>query len=579
MQTIPQKFNETAAKFAKRPALKFKYNGAYISLSFAELQKRVQTMARGLQSLGLRRGDRVAILSENRSEWVRADLAVLTLGAITVPVHTTLSPKIIQHILADCGAKVLLLSQQQYFNKVMLIANDLPELQVIIYIDLDQPESHQPEGKKLISLQAVMAEGEKSTVELLDQSRPDDVASIVYTSGTTAMPKGVMLTHNNFIFNAMAATTAVPITECDSFLSFLPLTHVLERTVGYYASLVCNGACVAYAENIKTLSLNLREVKPTVLVSVPRVFEKIHRDIWEKVRTAGGIKYRLFLWAMKQPPRTFRHWLADFLVFAKIRAKLGGRFRFTISGGATLNHKLARFFSRVGIKIVEGYGLTETAPVVTVNRLDNIKFGTVGTQLPGVEIKIAPDKEILIHGPNVMKGYYNQPALTAEAIDTDGWFHTGDLGFLSSEGFLVIIGRKKEMICLSNGKIVWPEQVELELNSDHFIAQSFVYGDNKSYLVALIAPAWQEVNRNLEQLGIVSREPDELIKEPKLISLIKKHLDAINEQFADWEKIREFKILPREFSQEKDELTPTLKLRRKVIEGHYQKEIEGMYGG
>ncbi len=577
MDTIIEKFNETATKFAKRPALKFKYHGAYISLTFEELKKRVETMAKGLAELGVQRGERVAILSENRTEWVRCDLATLSLGAISVPVHTTLSPNIIKHVLNDSGTRVLLVSNQEQFNKVMLVVNDLPDLRVIIYISLDHPETYHPADKKLLSLNQVMELGEKSPKDISVEVRPDDVASIVYTSGTTALPKGVMLTHQNFIFNAEAATTAVPVNEHDIFLSFLPLSHVLERTAGYYAPLVCRGCCIAYAESAKTLAENLKEVKPTILISVPRIFEKIHDNIWDKVKQGGRLKYKLFVWALKQEPGTLKYHLADLLVFHKIRAKLGGRFRLTISGGASLNHKLARFFNRMKIKIVEGYGLTETAPVVTVNRPDNIKFGTVGQQVAGVEIKIAPDKEILVHGPNVMRGYYKQEELTKEVIDAEGWFHTGDLGFLTSKGFLIIIGRKKEMISLSNGKIVWPEQIELTLNNDRLISQSMVYGNNRQYLVALIIPDWQEVNRSLEDLGITSREPDQLIKEPKLIELLAQRLDKINEQFADWEKIRKFCLLPREFSAQKDEVTPTLKLRRNTLESHYKKEIEKLY--
>ena len=428
--------------------MKFKYQGAYLSVSFAELQQRVAVMARGLQSLGVRHGDRVAILSENRTEWVRTDLATLTLGAIVVPVHTTLSPTIIKHILNDSGAKLVVVSNQSQLNKLLLAIDELPALETVVFISLDHPETYQAKGKRLMSLDEVMTAGEQSSQAIDSSVEADDVASIVYTSGTTALPKGVMLTHGNFIFNAEASLTAVPATERDRFLSFLPLSHVLERTTGYYAPLVCRGACIAYAEDIKTLARNLREIKPTMMISVPRIFEKLHKSIWDKMKPAGSIKYRLFIWALKQVPGSLGHWLADVLLFRRIRAKLGGHFRCTISGGSSLNPRLVRFFQRLKITIVEGYGLTETAPVVTACRIDNIKIGTVGTQLPGVEIKLGPDKEVLVHGPNVMKGYYNNPALTAEVIDTDGWFHTGDLGFIDQEGFLVIIGRKKEMISL-----------------------------------------------------------------------------------------------------------------------------------
>ncbi|MBI3290932.1 long-chain fatty acid--CoA ligase [Candidatus Falkowbacteria bacterium] len=576
MLTIPAKFRETADKFANRTALRFKYQGAYIGITFAELKERVDTMAKGLAELGVTRGDRVAILSENRSEWVRTDLAVLSLGAISVPVHTTLSSIIIKHILNDSGSRVILVSNQEQFNKLRLVSSELLDLRVIIYINLT--DSQNPNGNiKLTSLDEVMELGKKSDKEVSPTIEPDDLASLVYTSGTTALPKGVMLTHHNFMFDAETSLTAVEVTEKDSLLSFLPLSHVLERTAGYYAPLVCRGASIAYAENIKTLKENLKEIKPTVIVSVPRIFERIHAGIWEKVKAGGGLKYKIFVWALKQEPRTFKHLAANILVFKKIRKAFGGHLRFTISGGASLNHKLARFFYRIGITILEGYGLTETAPVVTVNRLDNIKFGTVGQHLPGVELEIAKDKEILVRGPNVMRGYYKQEGLTKEAIDDNGWFHTGDLGFVNSEGFLVIIGRKKEMISLSSGKIAWPESLEIILNEDRFISQSMVYGNNKSYLTALIIPDWREVSRNLDKIGLTSKEPDQLIKEEKLYKVFEERINKINEQFADWEKIRKFALLPREFLQEKDELTPTMKLRRQALEDHYQKELAVMY--
>lgn len=576
MKTIPQKFKETAEKFSKKPALKFKYHDAYISISFFELQKQVDILAKGLAKLGLKAGDRLAIFSENRTEWVRADLATLTLGAASVPIHTTVSPVIIKHILNDSKARVILVSRQDYFNKLMLVIDELPDLETIIYINLDNPVDDL-KNKKVLSLEEVMKLGEDAEKITDPKISPDDLASIVYTSGTTAMPKGVMLTHNNFLFDAEASVTAVPVNEKDTLLSFLPLSHVLERTAGYYAPLICRGCCIAYAESIKTLQADLKKVKPTILVSIPRIFEKIHDGIWNKVKEGSKLKYRLFVWALKQEPGTLTYKIADALVFHKIRLAFGGHLRLTISGGATLNHKLARFFARIGIKIVEGYGLTETAPVITVSRPDNIKFGAVGQQLPGIAIKIAEDKEILTKGPNLMKGYYNNEALTREVIDQDGWFHTGDLGFINSEGFLVIIGRKKEMICLSNGKIAWPESLEVILNNDKLIIQSMVYGNNKSYLTALIIPDFQEVARNFEELGIVGLEPENLIKEEKLVKLFEKRIEKINEQFADWEKIRKFKLLAKEFSAEKDEVTPTLKLRRKVIEGNYKKEIDQMY--
>lgn len=570
MQTIPEKFKQTAEKFPLRPALKFKYQGTYIDVSFFELAKLVETMAKGLAELGVAKGDRIAILSENRTEWVRSDLAVLTLGAISVAVHTTLSPKIISHILNDSASKILVVSNQEQFNKVKLIEKELLDLEVIIYLNLDDKDGV---SKKLMSLEEVMDLGEKSQAEISAQVESDDTAAIVYTSGTTALPKGVMLSHNNFIFNGEAAVTAVPVNEHDVLLSFLPLSHVFERTVGYYAPLVCRGSAIAYAEGVKTLKQNLTEVKPTILVAVPWIFEKIHVGIWDKVKAGSDLKRKIFLWALKQQPGSFNYKLADILVFHKIKKAFGGRLRFAISGGATLNHKLARFFSRIGITIVDGYGLTETSPVITTNRPDNIKFGTVGQHLAGIELKTGPDKEILTRGPHVMQGYYQNEKLTAEAIDKAGWFKTGDLGFIDEDGFLSIIGRKKEMIALSNGKIVWPEQIEVMLNDDRFINQSMVYGNNKSYLTALIIPDWAEVKRQ----GISTKEPNQLIKAEKLYKIIEERIDKINQQFADWEKIRKFTLLPKEFSQNRDELTPTLKLRRRILAEHYKSEFDLMY--
>lgn len=562
--------------FPGKPAIKYKHQGTYLPISFFDLKKSVDQLALGLLALGLKKGDRLALLSENRPEWVKFDLALAAIGAINVAIHTTLSPSIIKHIIKDSGSRIIFVSNQDQFNKLMLIKDEIKSLEIIIYLSLDHLEENKVINKKLISFADVCALAKKGD-SLKAETDPDSVASLIYTSGTTAMPKGVMLTHRNLIFDAEAGATALPCNEKDTMLSFLPLTHVLERTAGYLAPMVCRGSCLAFAESIKTLSENLKEVRPTILVCVPRIFEKVHVSIWEKVKKGGRLKYEIFIWALKQEPGTFRHFLADKIVFKKIRANFGGHLRFAISGGATLNHKLARFFFRLGIKITEGYGLTETAPVLAVNRLENIKFGTVGQHLAGVELQIAKDKEILARGPNIMKGYYQNPDLTKEVIDEQGWFHTGDLGHLSLEGFLVIIGRKKEMISLSSGKIAWPEQIEILFNNDRFIAQAMVLGDGKSYLTALLVPDWAEVLRSLDEIKVASAEPSVLVNDQKLIEIFSKRIEKINDQLADWEKIRKFALLADEFTQEKDELTPTLKLRRHVILDHYQKEIQSFY--
>jgi len=575
MRTIPEQFFETAQRFSKRPALKFKYHGAYLTVTFSELKKRTEELAAGLASIGVQKGDRVGIFSENRTEWVRMDLASLTLGAITVPFHTTLSPYIIGHIIADAGVSVIFVSTEALWNKLLLAREHLIGVKKIIY--LAPPRVDHQLSQELFSLDEVMRRGQQAGGVPTIAASLDDPASIVYTSGTTAMPKGVVLTHRNFIFDAEASVTAVPVDEHDVLLSFMPLSHVLERTTGYYAPLVCRGCCIAYAESVATLRDNMREIKPTIIISVPRIFEKIHDGIWDKVKKGSAVKRALFRWALKQHAGTITHAVADYVVFKKIRGAFGGRLRLTISGGATLNHKLARFFARIGVVIVEGYGLTETSPVITCNRPGTIKFGTVGRALDGVEIKVAPDKEILTRGPHIMTGYYNKEALTREVIDSDGWFHTGDLGFLTSEQYLVIIGRKKEMLALSNGKIAWPEAIEAFINDDRLISQAFVCGNKKSYLTALIVPDWQEALRELSALNVESREPDRLVSEPKLIALIQARIDRINDQLADWEKVRKFKLIRHEFSQERDEVSPSLKLRRHVIVEHYQRDIDSFY--
>ncbi len=559
MKPLYEQFTETADTHAARPALRFKKNGAYATITFNELKKAVDRCAHGLINKGVQKGDRVIILSENRPEWVIADLAIVSLGAISVPIHTTLSSAITEHIANHCGAKIAFVSDAQ-FQKITTAKQNVSSLETVINIDDTTWKTFiETQGGKI----------ERQVVNL------DDVASIIYTSGTTAEPKGVMLTHGNFMSNAIGAITAVSVTEEDSLLSFLPLSHVLERTAGYYAPLLVCGASIAYAENVKALKKNLQEIRPTILVCVPRIFEKIHAGLWEQLKKSG-LKFKLFTWAMKQRPGTLSHKIADILVFRSVRGAFGGRLRFAISGGATLNHKLARFFQRLGITISEGYGLTETAPIATCNRLENIKFGTVGQQLAGVEVTIAPDKEILIKGPNVMKGYFNNEELTKQCIDEEGWLHTGDLGFLSSEGFLVVIGRKKEMIALSNGKIAWPEQLELALNADRLIAQSFVYGNAKSFLVALVIPEWTEVTRELNgkeyAFNAQTCVTDNAVKQ-----VLIQRINKLNDQFADWEKIRRVAILSQEFSQAKDEVTPTLKLRRHTITEHYRQFIDELY--
>ena len=573
-QTIHQTILEAAQKYPNKIALYYKKGGSYVGITYKELRRQISNFSSALLGLGIERGDRVAILSSNRPEWVVSDLAIMSIGAIVVPVHMTLSSKLIEHILIDSGSRILIVNNQLQLNKVLLVEKEIPCLKKIIYMDIDSPDT--PISKPLLFWEDCMRNGKKQGLKPKHESHHNDIATIVYTSGTTDNPKGVMLSHYNILSNVRAAIDYVPIYHKDVFLSFLPLSHILERTSGYYAAL-SRGASIAYAENIKTLPQNFKEVRPTILISVPRIFEKLFDTIWERVKKGNPRVREFFVWALKQNGNGWKHWISDVIIFRKIRKSLGGRLRFTISGGATLNPKLAKFYERIGIKIYEGYGLTETSPVVSVNREEKKRFGSVGQPLMGVDVKIAADKEILIKGPNVMKGYFQKEDATSQAIDESGWFHTGDLGFIDSEGFLFVIGRSKEMMVLSTGKNVWPEVVENALNSDRYISQSMVIGNKRPYLTAIIIPQMKELEDFIQKNRIAYESIDELLEKPQIQNFYRERIDRATQDFAVNEKIVRFALIKNEFQQKKDELTPTLKLRRDIIYHKYEKEIEKMY--
>ena len=574
-KSIPEIFFETAQKQKNKTALLYKKEGVYFPISYKELARKVRIFSAALQKLGAQKRDNIAILSENRPEWAISDLAIMSVGAITVPLHATFSARAIVTVLNHSRAKILVVSNIDFLNKVLLGQKYLKHLEKIVVIEKLTSVQRETLSTKVFSFKTLMNMHEADGFEeiFLD---PDEVCTIIYTSGTTGKPKGVLLTHRNFLSNIEAVNEIIPVKENDIFLSFLPLSHVLERTGGYYTPLVF-GATIAYAENSKQLPQNLKEVRPTVLISVPRIFEKFHDAVWDKVNASKPISQKFFKWALRQK-RTFRCKLADYLVFRKIRNQMGGRLRLAISGGASLNENVAKFFYKIGIKILEGYGLTETSPIISVNREEDLKFGTVGKILPGVKVKIADNKEILVKGPNVTQGYFNNRKETKSAFSRDGWFCTGDLGFLNRQGFLTIIGRAKEMLVTSGGKNVWPEPIENLLNNDKFISQSMVVGNGQKFISALVVPDWQEVKIYMRANNLPLEEHEKLAKSPKLLKVFQKRIDEkINPNLSDYEKIRKFRLIPQEFSQEQDELTPTLKLRRHIIEKHYQKSIQSLY--
>lgn len=575
--SIPEYFFSAAKTYSQKTALLYKKEGVFFPITYKELSEKITAMGSGLRRLGVGKKDLVAILSENRPEWVIADIGAMSIGATTVPLHTTFNPQTLYKILNHSRAKVLVVSSGALLNKILLHAKKLKHLQKIIFLDTLTAPQKKVLGDKVISFKKAVS-GQHFPVHAseIPAIHPDDCCSIIYTSGATGEPKGVMLTHRNFLSNIAAMNTLIPVEQTDVFLSFLPLSHVLERTGGYLMPLFF-GATIAYAEGIKHLPQNLKEVRPTILISVPRVFDKFHDAIWDKVNASSPLQKKLFLWAIKQKRRTLSYAIADRLVFKKIKNQFGGNLRLAISGGASLDGNICKFFFKIGILILEGYGLTETSPVISVNTVGDNKFGTVGKVIPGVEVKISEQKEILVNGPNVALGYFKNDKEWRASFN-GGWFHTGDLGFLDSLGFLTIIGRKKEMIVLSNGKKIWPEPIENLLINDKYITQAMVVGNGQRFTSALLVPDWREITVFLKKSGLALQNHQELIKNPVIKDLIQRRLDQkINPHLSDVEKIKKFVLLAQEFSQEHGELTPTLKLRRHIISDHYQKAIASLY--
>ncbi|MCX6785869.1 MAG: long-chain fatty acid--CoA ligase [Candidatus Komeilibacteria bacterium] len=568
-QTIFEKFEEVAQRYPKNEALGYKVEGHYKTLSYKRLSDKVNRCVTGLRKLGIKEGTKVAIFSYNRPEWVKLDLALNKIGATVVPIHTTLSPRLIKHIIGNSGAEYLAIGD--LFSKYQEIKDQISLKKVITFNKIEWRED-------LVYFNDLLAEEPDNLLPA-----HGEICAIIYTSGTTGNPKGVMLTNNNFLENIKAAAQYVPYTSKDVWLSFLLMSHVLERTGGYLGPLYYGGA-IYFAQSPKTLAEDIKKAKPTILISVPRVFEKVYDKIMDKVRASSAFKQKLFFGSLRisraylnakktnSPLKFFlklTHFFTDYLVLKKIRQSLGGRLKFSISGGAALNPSVAKFFEAASIKVLEGYGLTETSPIIAVNPLVGYKFGTVGKVLPGVAIKIAADKEILVKGPGVMKGYYNNEAATQEAFTEDGWFKTGDLGFLDKDGYLTIIGRKKEMIVTSTGKNVNPENIEAALVESIYISQAMVFGDKQKHISALVVPDFEEL-QIFAKANNLNMETHQLLKYQPVLDLIKQDMAAQLKEFPDNEQIGRFILLDKEFSEEREELTPTLKLKREKILSHYQ---------
>jgi long-chain acyl-CoA synthetase len=574
LHTLPQQFLATAERFAAKCALKYKRGDAYEELTYAEVAQGVSTVAAALMGLGVQPADRIALLAENRPEWVMADLGIMLAGGITVPIHTTFSARLIAEVLKSSGARILIVSHEALLRKALQFRSELPDLSATILME----GSPSPlEGLSCLSWTDFLNHAQTSPE--FPSMAPDALCTIIFTSGTTGEPKGVMLTHRNLLSNARAAHQAVPVSSEDVALSFLPLSHIYERTGGHYVLLLFAGAAVAYAKSLKELPENLREARPTLLVSVPRFFDQIYDRTMQEMGRRSALIRSLFWGGLKAKRGSLRHLFADALIFRKIRARLGGRLHIVISGGAGLNPKVGEFFAQIGIPIREGYGLTETSPVIAVNRPDRIKIGTVGTPLEGVQVQIAADGEILVKGEGNTPGYWKDDQATRELIDPAGWLHTGDLGGFDEDGLLKILGRKKELLVTAGGKNVWPEALEARLNASPFIAQSMVVGDGERYLSALIVPDRGNLRDFVRKENIPDDGGEGWLNHRQILALYRKEIDLATQDLAAHEKIAKFKLLAQEFSFDREELTPTLKIRRKIIAQHYREEIQKLYRG
>lgn len=581
------------AKTATKPVIKYKKENVWNDISYSQLGEEIENLAFGLSSLGVKKSEKVAIISENRPEWVFSDAAILGLGAIDVPLYPSLTADTMEFILNNSESIGIIASNKFQLNKIMKIRKKCRYLKFIILMN---EKDYIPGEPNLFTLKEIQDRG-----KILKSSRPflfkdsckavkeNELATIIYTSGTTGEPKGVMLTHWNILSNIHAASEALPFSETDIFLSFLPLCHIFERMTGYYTAL-SSGAMIAYAESIDAVAQNMLEIKPTIITTVPRLFERIYSKVKKNIESQSEKKQKIFNWAVQTAREyveakksdkltlslTLKNKLADKLVLSKIRSRTGGRIRFFASGGAALPRELGEFFEALGVIIIEGYGLTETSPVIACNRLDDYKFGTVGKIFPGVSVKIAPDGEILAAGPNIMLGYYKNKKETEAAIK-DGWFHTGDIGVFDAEGFLIITDRKKNLFKTSAGKYIAPTPIENLFLASKYIDQFILIGDRRMFLSALIVPDFEALKEYADSHRISYNSAQELINNKQIYDLMDKELNIFSKQLANYERVRKFTLLDAPFSIETGEMTPKLSLRRKVIEERYGKLIDEMY--
>jgi len=592
LQSIPQMFFTRAASRAQRPAQLVKRGGTWQVISWQALSDSVRDMAQGLLTLGLQVGDRVALLASSRAEWVQCDLGIMAAAGITVPVYPSSTPEQVAYILHNAEATLACVDTPAQLDKLLQVRSELPALRHLVLME-GQPSQPDP---RVLSLSDLMARGATATEQavVLDERlralTPDHEATYVYTSGTTGPPKGVVQTHGNHLFMVQSCGASLVAQEGDVHLLFLPLAHSfarLEAFLGLYL-----GLTTAFAESLDTLAENMREVRPMLVFSVPRVYEKIYARVQAAGNSGSALKRAIFQWCLRVGRRVSRlqqqrqpipaglrlqQRLAHQLVFKKLHHSVGGRLRYFVSGGAPLAQDIAEFFHAAGMLILEGYGLTETCPALTANRYDHYKFGTVGTALPGVELRLAPDGEILARGPNIAKGYYKRPEATAEVFLEDGWFATGDIGEIDHDGFLRLTDRKKDVIITAGGKNIAPQNLENLLKTDPYISQALIYGDRRPYLTAVLTLDLEATRHYASAHGISGETSQELAAQPQIQQLLEARVAHLNQQLAPYETIKQFILAPTDFTPESGELTPTLKVKRKVVIEKYQAHLERLY--
>ena len=580
-KTIAEMFIQCVEQFADNPAFFDKIDGEWQKKTYREAGDIVENLASGLASLGVQKGDKIAIISTNSSRWAFADYAITGLGAVTVTVYPTLTTPHMKYIFDDSETHYAFVGNKEQLDKTKSLIQECEHMKGYVLMDDSDDDTDKVFGfSSLIERGKAYKESSDFDFKAIASTiNPDDLLTLIYTSGTTGNPKGAMLSHNNLIANIKSGKKSIHIDESDVFLSFLPLSHVFERMVGHFSGLTSGGR-VYYAESIDTVADNTGEIKPTIMASVPRLYEKMYAKIIDKVSNDPPLRQKIFWWAISVGKEAmpnicknsrpsgwlgFKFGLAEKLVFSKIKERVGGRLRFFVSGGAPLSQEIAEFFAAANIIILEGYGLTETSPVITNNSLEDVKFGTVGKPIDGVEVKIAEDGEIICRGENVMLGYYNNEAATREVIDENGWFHTGDIGEFDEDGFLRITDRKKNIIVTSGGKNIAPAPMEIALITSKYIEQVVVLGDRRNFVSALIVVAQETLSEWANEQGI----DGEIIQDERTDKLFENEVSKAMAGFAHYETVKKFKLVADEWSVESGELTPTLKVKRKVVEKKY----------